>query len=134
MCTGNTIKTTVGNTANCNATCDGIKEVANENHTMCGEFTCYRSSFVAFGEYCCLYIIHENVLLFSECNAGYYKESGNGCVLCPGNQVKSSSGDDTDCNTDTACNGHMTVPNLGHTACDKNVFELVASIKIKLFL
>ena len=40
MCTGNTIKATVGNETNC-VTCDGIKEVANENHTTCGRSMYY---------------------------------------------------------------------------------------------
>ena len=38
MCAGNTIKTTAGNVANCDAddACDGMTTVPNENHTACG--------------------------------------------------------------------------------------------------
>ena len=43
MCAGNTIKTTIGNTENCDADapCDGVKTVPNENHTDCGEIRYY---------------------------------------------------------------------------------------------
>ena len=61
---------------------------------------------------------------FSECNAGYYKDGGDGgCILCSGNKIKSSPGDDTDCNTDTTCDGNITVPNIGHTTCGKKMIE-----------
>ena len=38
-CTGNTIKTTIGDAENCNVDepCDGIKTVPNENRTDCGK-------------------------------------------------------------------------------------------------
>ena len=41
MCTGNTIKMAVGNTANCDADpeCDGIFDKPNANHTACGKST-----------------------------------------------------------------------------------------------
>ena len=64
-------------------------------------------------------VLWYNVLsLFVECSAGHFKNGGS-CVLCPGNKIKSFPGDDTDCNTDSACDGIITVPNLGHTACGK---------------
>ena len=37
MCTGNTIKTTVGD-GSCNQTCDGENQVSNSGHTACGWF------------------------------------------------------------------------------------------------
>ena len=39
MCTGNTIKTTAGNTANCDAdpAYSGIIDIPNANHTACGK-------------------------------------------------------------------------------------------------
>ena len=38
LCTGNTIKTRVGNVTNCDADepCDGVETVPNEDHTACG--------------------------------------------------------------------------------------------------
>ena len=47
LCTGNTIKTTAGNAANCDADqpCDGMKTVPTEDHTGCGT-----SSWI-FGEF-----------------------------------------------------------------------------------
>ena len=52
------------------------------------------------------------------CNAGYYK-NGSDCELCIGNKIKSMTGDPTDCNSDTACDGIKNIPNAGHTACSK---------------
>ena len=42
MCTGNTIKTTIGNAENCDANepCNGITIVPNEHHTNCGKLMC----------------------------------------------------------------------------------------------
>ena len=42
--------------------------------------------------------------------------------MCPGNKIKSSPGDEADCNTDSACDGNITVPNPGHSACGKKMF------------
>ena len=38
MCTGNTIKSTIGDAADCNADtpCDGVTEVPDANYTNCG--------------------------------------------------------------------------------------------------
>ena len=36
MCTGNTIKSTVGDDATCTQTCDGTTNVPNAGHTACG--------------------------------------------------------------------------------------------------
>ena len=40
MCTGNTIKKTIGNLGKCNidSPCDGVTMVPNENHTDCGKY------------------------------------------------------------------------------------------------
>ena len=38
MCTGNTVKTSVGNGTSCDGTCDGVKAVPNEGHTDCGKY------------------------------------------------------------------------------------------------
>ena len=54
--------------------------------------------------------------MVSVCNAGYYK-SGGSCVLCTNNTIKSSAGNATNCDADTACDGTTTVPNSDHTAC-----------------
>ena len=35
LCTGNTIKTVAGDTP-CDTACDGVRTVANQNHTACG--------------------------------------------------------------------------------------------------
>ena len=41
MCTRNTIKSTTGDAADCNADkpCDGVTEVSDANHTYCGLYT-----------------------------------------------------------------------------------------------
>ena len=69
------------------------------------------------------------ILLFVECSAGHFNNDGS-CVLCPGNTIKSSPGDDADCNVDSACDGIITVPNLGHTACGKAVRNRVLALVI----
>ena len=48
MCTGNTIKTTVGDAGNCDADqpCDGIKTIPNNNHTACGNFYQFTSMHI----------------------------------------------------------------------------------------
>ena len=45
-CTGNTIKTTAGNAANCNVddACDGMTTAPNENHTACGTSSLFSSN------------------------------------------------------------------------------------------
>ena len=37
MCTGNTIKSTVGNGTSCPTTCDGMSKVPNSAHNACGK-------------------------------------------------------------------------------------------------
>ena len=37
MCTGNTVKSTVGNDTSCSTVCDGMTKVSNSEHTACGE-------------------------------------------------------------------------------------------------
>ena len=37
MCTGNTVKSTVGNDTSCPTTCDGMKKIPNSGHTACGK-------------------------------------------------------------------------------------------------
>ena len=51
------------------------------------------------------------------CGAGYFKD-GDDCVMCTGNTVKSTVGNDTSC--PTTCDGIIIVPNSGYTACGKN--------------
>ena len=55
---------------------------------------------------------------FLECEAGYYK-NGVACSLCPGNKIKTTVGDASNCDADPPCNGTNQVPNSGHTACSK---------------
>ena len=62
--------------------------------------------------------------LISVCNAGYYK-NGTDCELCTGNKIKSMTGDATDCNADTACDGITKVPNSVRTTCGKNVITCI---------
>ena len=37
MCTGNTVKSTVGHDTSCITTCDGLTKVPSSGHTACGE-------------------------------------------------------------------------------------------------
>ena len=39
--------------------------------------------------------------------------------MCPDIKIKSSPGNATNCNDDTACDGKSSIPNVGHTACGK---------------
>ena len=55
--------------------------------------------------------------LISVCNAGYHKT--HVCVLCPENKIKIQSGNASDCNVDSPCNGINMVSNTEHTACGK---------------
>ena len=36
MCTGNTVKSTIGNDTSCSDTCDGMTQVPNAGHTARG--------------------------------------------------------------------------------------------------
>ena len=56
------------------------------------------------------------VFLITECKAGYFLY-GSECVMCTGNTIKTEAGNATDCDTDAACDGVMTVPNRDHTHC-----------------
>ena len=70
---------------------------------------------------CCLHYgfthIH-TTLSFTKCNAGYYRISGI-CLLCPGNKIKTMTGDKSQCDEDTACDGITKIPNHNHTACGR---------------
>ena len=71
---------------------------------------------------------HVKSLLLEECAPGQYKEAVNTdnhlcsdwkrdeCVLCPGNKIKSVSGDSSSLCQDV-CNGTTNVPNAAHTTC-----------------
>ena len=50
------------------------------------------------------------------CNTGHYS-TGNDCVVCPGNTIKSMIGDAMNCNDDELCDGVNKVPNTNHTTC-----------------
>ena len=54
------------------------------------------------------------------CSAGYHR-SGGPCVMCTGNTIKREAGDAQNCDTDVPCDGVITLPNAGHTACGKFV-------------
>ena len=54
------------------------------------------------------------------CSAGYHR-SGGSCVMCTGNTIKREAGDADNCDADVPCDGVITVPNAGHTACGKFV-------------
>ena len=51
------------------------------------------------------------------CNAGY-RRSGDTCVLCPGNTIKTEPGDAVNCDADPPCEGTM-IAGAGHTRCGK---------------
>ena len=57
-----------------------------------------------------------DLLIFSVCNAGRYK-NGDLCTTCTDNTINSEPGNATDCSADQPCDGTITVPNAGHTAC-----------------
>ena len=67
------------------------------------------------------------LLIVSVCNAGYYK-NGTQCTKCTNNSIKSAPGNATDCSADQSCDGTITVPNAGNTACGKqsrtSLFEI----------
>ena len=145
-CTGNNIKSSVGNTTYCADSCDGPSTVPNVGHTACGKMfnlsfrkknninnraispnSCFHYFSVLLLKYnsavylCCLHYgfthIH-TTLSFTECNAGYYRISGI-CLLCPGYKIKTMTGDKSHCDEDTACDGITKIPNRGHTACGR---------------
>ena len=41
--------------------------------------------------------------------------------MCTGNTIKRETGDADNCDADVPCDGVITVPNAGHTACGKFV-------------
>ena len=47
------------------------------------------------------------------------------CMLCPKNQIKSNSGDTSNC---TSCDGESNVPNSGHTACGESQMSFIFKI------
>ena len=53
---------------------------------------------------------------FPVCKAGYYR-SGSSCIMCAGNEIKSTIGDTTHCSADPPCDGATNVPDDDHTAC-----------------
>ena len=123
LCTGNTIKSTIGDASDCDAdtSCDGTTKVPNAEHTACGR-TAVPSHFnYSLSEINKAVIVHRIRYFIVVCNAGYYK-TGSSCELCAGNKTKSVIGDTADCNSETACDGTTKVQNSGHTACGKNVF------------
>ena len=71
---------------------------------------------------CVSYVnIVSNIILschLQVCNAGYFK-SGNSCVLCPGNKIKTTAGDAEHCDADVPCDGVTTIAKSDHTGCGK---------------
>ena len=59
---------------------------------------------------------HFNLLIVSVCNAGHFG-SGFLCTICPGNTIRSASGNAANCDADPECDGTTTIPNPEHTAC-----------------
>ena len=62
-----------------------------------------------------------DLLIVSVCHAGHFT-NGDLCITCAGNTIKSTSGNATDCSADQPCDGTITVPNIGHTACGEFLF------------
>ena len=57
--------------------------------------------------------------------------------MCPDNKIKSSPGNATHCDDDTACDGRSYIPNVGHTACGKlykSCFEILQKDLYHLFI
>ena len=83
MCTGNTIKTTVGNTADCNEACDGVGTVPNADHGTCGILPIILSQTIRSFQHLMrakysrpLYFIAPNI---SVCAAGYNMLDDGSC-------------------------------------------------------
>ena len=71
-----------------------------------------------------IHSIHLNChynLLIQECNAGNYK-SGNSCLMCTANTIKSTSGDTVNCLANPPCNGVGKIPDQNHTKCGGKIF------------
>ena len=51
------------------------------------------------------------------CDAGH-KKDGDDCMMCTGNSVNSTVGNDTSC--PITCDEFTEFPNSGHTACGKS--------------
>ena len=54
--------------------------------------------------------------IISVCGAGFYI-SGSVCTMCPGNEIKTMTGDALDCSADPPCDGVTQKPNDQHTEC-----------------
>ena len=55
------------------------------------------------------------MIIFPECNAGFYGGNATECSPCLGNTVKSFPGDADTC--DTVCHPEKSSPNPDHTDC-----------------
>ena len=54
--------------------------------------------------------------LIPVCKAGHHR-GGSSCIMCSGNEIKSTPGDAADCLADPPCDGATKVPKDDHTAC-----------------
>ena len=70
-------------------------------------------------------------MFYVVCKAGFYK-NGTLCVMCPDNKIKSSSGNTTNCDDNTACDGKYSVPNSEHNACGKFLKCTIGPIYLSL--
>ena len=69
--------------------------------------------------------------LIAVCNAGYYRDADtDACLMCTDSTIKKLAGNEPHCNTDPACDGTTTVPNLNHTACGKLIYTYLIYFKI----
>ena len=111
MCPENTVKSTEGDDTSCPTVCDGVTKVPNSGHSDCGKS---RNNIQTATPLNKINYVQIMILFFLDCNAGHYKD-GDDCIMCPGNTIKPTSGDDISCTA--SCEENGKVANTEHTAC-----------------